>query len=88
MRIPEIQSELFMLAEQHKMPRLAELANELYRRRGRRNSPVISRKITDELEAQIKSYIRLHPSQSQMQVARHFNVNAGRISEIVRGKRK
>jgi hypothetical protein len=50
--------------------------------RGRRRSP----KMTADMASKMKTRV-LHRGEAQHDVAAHFRVNQGRVSEVVRGKR-
>ena len=43
--------------------------------------------MTPELAAEIRDHCKLFPHWSQARVGRLFNVNAGRVSEAINGKR-
>ena len=49
-----------------------------------RKAPVKSQAITDGLRQSIKQYAATHPNLSFQDIATAFNVNAGRVSEILR----
>lgn len=87
MRLPDVAAELHKLAEDFSIPRLHELANEIKRRPSTR-SPNHSDPITDELREQIRQTALLSPELSQFQIAEMYNVNQGRVSEILKGKRQ
>ena len=82
MRIPEIRDELSEIAS-----RLAVLVKELERRRGQR-APRNSTPMTDKLAVAIRAYKRANPDATQVDIGRRFNINQGRVSEALRGKRK
>jgi len=44
--------------------------------------------MTPALRQKIKTFAKANPTFSQMQIAEKFNVNSGRVSETLRGKRK
>lgn len=44
-----------------------------------------SQKMTPELAERIKEYRRLHPAALQQEIAVHFKVTAGRVSEALNG---
>lgn len=98
MRIPEVRRKLATAADdlrEGKSPRLVArrldyLTTELWRRTPRRRVgvPVIRRRLTPELKMEIRAYVRKHPKQDWQEVGNHFNVNSGRISEVMKGHRK
>ena len=87
MKIPEIMDELRQLSAAHGIPRLAELADHLRRRSPISRAPVKSQPITPALQRAIVAAYRENPARSQLEIARQFNVNPGRVSEALRGFR-
>jgi hypothetical protein len=87
MRLPEIAEELHRLAEDFSIPRLHFLADEIGRRKGKR-SPPTSTPMTPALRRQIILAARLNPEMSQLEIAKSFGVNQGRVSEALKGKRQ
>ena len=96
MTIPEVREELLKVAAaMNEYPytkpfaaKLYELEAELYRRRGVRPTKIRSQRVTRYLRQQIRDYKRAHPGFSEQQIAAHFKVNMGRVSEALIGKRK
>jgi hypothetical protein len=98
MRIPEVRRKLAKAADDlraGKNPKLIArrldiFTTELWRRKPRRRAgaPVIRRRLTPELKMEIRAYVRKHPKQDWQEVGNHFNVNPGRISEVMKGHRK
>lgn len=88
MRIPEVREELKRLADEHGIPRLRELAEELYRRPAAKRALPRARMMTDELRQRIREYVATHPTMSNRDVGRHFGVDGGRVSEAVNGFRE
>lgn len=97
MKIPEVRKQLSAAADalrEGKSPKsiakkLDFLVTELWRRKPRRKAgAAIRTKITPELKARIRAYSKAHPKQDMQEVGNHFNVNPGRVSEIVSGFRK
>jgi hypothetical protein len=87
MTIPEICDRLRVLAAHYALPELDDLADELRRRPAGSRAPATSTPMTPALAALIRAHSMSHPSKSQVQVARHFGVNPGRVSEALHGKR-
>lgn len=52
-----------------------------------RRSPRRKRYVTQRLIGQIKAFARQHPLMHLDDIAAHFGVNPGRVSEILNGKR-
>jgi hypothetical protein len=96
MTIPEVREELLKIAAAmseypYTKPfaaKLYELEAELYRRRGVLPTKVRSQRVTLDLKRQIRAYKQAHPSLSEQQIAAHFKVNMGRVSEALIGKRR
>ena len=87
MTIPEVRKELRLLAIQLKSPRLNELASELTRRPYVRKAVVKSAKVTDSMETSIKAFADRNKHLSFVEIAQYYNVNPGRVSEVLAGKR-
>lgn len=98
MRIPEVRKRLSALANDlrtgTKKPttvakNLDFLVIELWRRKPRKQAAkAIRTPITPELKAQIRAFARQHKAMDQQEIGNHFNVNAGRISELLSGFRR
>lgn len=58
------------------------------RRRPFTKTATRSQPVTPEIKALVRRMKREHPGLSQAAIGRHFNINAGRVSEILRGKRQ
>ena len=52
-----------------------------------RKAPVQSAPVTDEVRNLVKVYARTYPDMTQQQIATEFDINIGRVSEILTGKR-
>ena len=52
-----------------------------------RKAPKQSAPITEGVKRSIQIYASTHPQMTQQDIATMFNVNAGRVSEILTGKR-
>lgn len=52
-----------------------------------RKAPKQSAPVTDEVRSLIRVYAKTYPDMTQQQIATEFNLNAGRVSEILTGKR-
>lgn len=52
-----------------------------------RRAPRSKRYVTRRLVGEICAYARLHQDMHLQDIAEHFNVNIGRVSEILNGKR-
>lgn len=52
-----------------------------------RRAPVKRQRITKQLSASICAYARQHADAHIDEIAAHFDVNPGRVSEILNGKR-
>jgi Mn-dependent DtxR family transcriptional regulator len=58
------------------------------RRKPKTVAPARSRPITPSLKVMIRLFAANNPTMSQVEIGRAFNVNPGRVSEAIRGKRK
>lgn len=95
MRIPEIRAEIAALARilteagdivRNASARLDNLNEELKRRPvERRASPKL--RMNDAVAERVREYAASNPRASQLEIARQFNINPGRVSEALRGKR-
>lgn len=81
-RLPEIQHRLRRMALE-----LNQLAAEIGRRPATERAPKRSVPITPILASKIRTFKALNPDASQQQIGARFRVNAGRVSEILNGKR-
>jgi hypothetical protein len=92
MKLPDVAKRIREIAEiiQSDYPTesgdLLELAAEIKRRSGPR-APASSTPVTPELYEEIKEYAEANPGMSHQDIAVVFNVNHGRVSEAIRGKR-
>lgn len=68
--------------------KLITLAGELRRNVSAPRKPPRSASMTPQLAQAIRDYAKANPNLTQDDVARHFKVNSGRVSEVLHGKRK
>lgn len=92
MRTPEIQMALVATADDSRMPpdladRVKTLARALSRRKPIGRAERKSTPMTTALAQAIRHYRAAFPDASQTEIARVFEVNPGRVSEAIRGKR-
>jgi hypothetical protein len=92
MRIPEIADSIRAMAFDPRMPadlsaKLRTYANEMGRRPAQERRAPQSATMTPELAAEIRKYHQTNQHLTQTAIARHFNVNPGRVSEALNGKR-
>lgn len=88
MRLPDIAAELRDLAVIHGLPRLKFLADEIGRRKPKKRAKATSVSMSPQLKADIRQCARDFPHWQQREIAEHFNINPGRVSETLNGKRK
>ena len=82
--IPEVRVRLRELAEEHDIDELNELAEELYSKSpAKKRAPVRSPKLTAEMADEIRDYAAANPNAHQQDIAEHFGVNHGRVSEAL-----
>lgn len=102
MKIPEVRNELMNIMHDlddlsthvrinlnSLCDRIVTINTELKRRTSKkRTNEKFSNAITGDLAQCIKEFAQKYPNISQTVIARAFNVNAGRVSEVLHGKRK
>lgn len=93
--IPEIRELLGQLAEESKTlarrqlyisQKISQLAEET-RRRTYDRAPVTSRRVTAAVRSSVREMAELNPSMSHQALAEAHDINIGRVSEILHGKR-
>lgn len=89
MRIPEIREELAAITELlgELTARMEVLTAEMVRRSPVKRAKPTSNPMNPTLAKSIRAYVKANPKASQKDVANVFNVNPGRVSEVLRGKR-
>jgi transcriptional regulator with XRE-family HTH domain len=87
MRLPEVATRLRELAIDLGCTELSDLADEIGRRSPRQRAPIASIPITNALKLQIRAMKAAEPHLSQAEIGRRLNLNPGRVSEALRGKR-
>lgn len=92
MTIPEVRAELRRIAFDTKTPagvgrRIMTLCDELARRPPATRAERSSTPMSARLAGAIRTFAEKHPGRSQRAIAEHFNVNPGRVSEVLSGKR-
>lgn len=87
MRLPEVAVRLRELADELECEELNELADEISRRPSGPRAPRMSRPVTDALRDEIRQMKAENPHFSHAEIGRRLNVNPGRVSETLRGKR-
>lgn len=97
MKLPEVRKRLYELAEEYKhdiklSAELKKLADEIKRRPPIMRAKRSSREMTPEIARRVKIIHRLltkfWSKWSVQKTANFFNLNIGRVSEAVRGKRQ
>lgn len=95
MKVPEVASRLRGIAEEIEgdcpshAAELKGLADELRRRPpATPRAPSTSTPMTPELADEIREYAEDNPGMSHQAIAEQFNVNHGRVSEAIAGKRE
>lgn len=86
MRLPDVAKRLRELSAEHGIAELDYLADQIARRPSTR-SPSTSARMSAGLVGAIRSYAELNPKASQAAIAAALNVNQGRVSEVLHGKR-
>lgn len=85
--IPDIRARMRELAIELACPELDFLADATFRRYNGRKAPVRALALTPERAEAIRAHCAAHPKAPQMEVAREFGVNIGRVSEALYGTR-
>jgi hypothetical protein len=85
--IPEIRGRLHVLAKQHNLPELAELAEATKRRFSGRKARAEQKPITAETCRRVRVYCKMYPTMSNRNVGKVFGIDGGRVSEILNGMR-
>lgn len=80
----EIRARLYAIADEYCDERIRELADLTKRHFGGR-APPQSREVTFELAQQIMDYKVSHPDLTLSKIGAKFNINQGRVSEILTG---
>jgi hypothetical protein len=93
MKIPQVASRMREIAEQiqsgypSESGELLELADELKRRFSGTRAAATSTPMTPDLAEEIREYAQANPGMSHQAIGEVFNVNHGRVSEAIIGKR-
>jgi hypothetical protein len=87
MRLPEVAARLRVLAIELDCDALNGLADEIGRRPSGQRAPITSTPMTSALREQIRAMKDADPSLSHAEIGRRLNLNPGRVSEALRGKR-
>lgn len=85
--IPEVRDRLRELAHELAAPELETLARELERRPPVRRSPGGSAPMTPDLADAIRADVAANPDATMAEIGARHNVNQGRVSELLAGKR-
>ena len=85
--IPQARDRLRELAEEHDLPELSDLADQMYRKSPKKRAKNKSATVTAALANKIREYADLHPDAHQREVGQEFNVNPGRVSESANHQR-
>lgn len=84
--IPALRERLRELADEHNLPELNDIADQMYRRSHTRRAPKKSPPLTPEMASAIRSYKEANPDAHQQTIAEKFGVNHGRVSEALEGQ--
>ena len=87
MRLPAVATRLRELAVILNCDGLDKLADEIGRRPSPQRAPTSSAPMTEALRTQIREMKAAEPDLSQAEIGRRLNLNPGRVSEALRGKR-
>ena len=81
--MPEIRERLRELAAQYGIDELNDLADQTFRKPAKKRAPTRSLKLTPELAVEIRQYAVDNPTAHQQDIAEHFQMNHGRVSEAL-----
>lgn len=87
MSVPEVRDRLRELAEELDCEELNELADQLYRKNAQKRAPRRSPVVTADMAEEIRDYASANPDAHQQDIAEHFGVNHGRVSEALNHER-
>jgi hypothetical protein len=87
MRLPEVAARLRVLATDLNCDELNDLADEIARRPSGQRAPRTSARMTAELRNRILEMKEGDPDLSHAEIGRRLNLNPGRVSKTIRGKR-
>lgn len=85
--LEDIADDLARLGLRNHAGRIRGVVQDMHRRSARRKTPCRARRMTQSLSAAIRTYAESNPGASQMEIAARFDVNIGRVSEAVNGRR-
>lgn len=94
--IPEIREELWKLAVESRdlaerqaaiAERVHALANETFRRTAKKHARAKARRVTPALREQVRAFAIANPGMPNRDIGREFNIDGGRVSEILHGLR-
>jgi CENP-B N-terminal DNA-binding domain len=88
MRLPEVATRLRELAIELNCDELDGLADEIGRRPSGQRAPATSAPMTDSLREKIHALKEAEPNLSQAEIGKRLNINPGRVSETLKGKRE
>jgi hypothetical protein len=83
MSIPAARARLRELADEHDIDELRDIADQMYRKTAKKRAPKRSPKLTPAMAKKIRDYKAAHPDAHQQDIAEHFGVNHGRVSEAL-----
>jgi hypothetical protein len=87
MKLPEVAARLRELALELGCSELDDLANEIARRPSGQRAPITSSPMDDTVRDEIRRMKEAEPDLSHQEIGRRLNINPGRVSETLKGKR-
>ena len=85
--IPELRKRLRELADELDSDELNAIADEMQRSPAAKRAPKKSAPFTAEMAEEIRQFAKAHPDAHNQEIADHFGVNPGRVSEALNNKR-
>jgi hypothetical protein len=85
--IPQLRKRLREIAEETGNDELNVIADELQRNPAAKRAPRKSTPFTAEMAEEVREFAQAHPDAHNQEIADHFGVNPGRVSEALHNKR-
>ena len=85
----ELADELRQHPEKHReiADEVTRLANASFRRPAKKHARTKATRITPAIRDQVRSFVRANPNMPNREIGRIFNIDGGRVSEIIHGLR-
>lgn len=87
MSIPAVRARMRELAQEHGIPELNDLADQTIRRSPQRRATTRSPTVNEDMAEEIRDYAAANPTAHLQDIAEHFGVNHGRVTESLNFER-